>query len=66
LLDFTSHDGEHGFLERFFHSHARVRDNTDGGILQQMTRAGFAHSAKLKEDKMLFGLMQTGYYRAQA
>ena len=66
LLDFTSHDGEHGFLERIFHSHARVRDNTDDGILQQMTSAGFAQSAKLKEDKMLFGLMQTGYYRGQA
>ena len=66
LLDFTSHDGEHGFLERIFHSHARVRDNTDDGILQQMTRAGFTHSAKLKEHKMLFGLMQTGYYKAHA
>lgn len=64
LLDFTANHGDHGFLDRLFHSHARLRDNTDDGILQQITRAGFTSAAKLKEDKMLFGLMQTGYYKA--
>ena len=66
LLDFTADEGAHGFLDRVFHSHARLKDNTDEGILRQMTRAGFATAAKLKEDKMMFGLMQTGYYRAQS
>ena len=66
LLDFTANHGGHGFLHRFFHSHAELKDNTDDGILKQMTRAGFRDSVKLKEDKMMFGLMQTGYYEAHA
>ncbi|HKY43378.1 MAG TPA: class I SAM-dependent methyltransferase [Pyrinomonadaceae bacterium] len=66
MLDFTADHGEHGFLDRFFHSHARLRDNTDDGIFQQITRAGFTKAVKLKEDKMMLGLMQTGYYKAQA
>ena len=66
LLDFTADEGAHGFLDRLFHSHARLKDNTDDGILQQMTHAGFTTAAKLKEDKMLFGLMKTGYYKATA
>lgn len=66
LLDFTADEGPHGFLKRFMQSHARLKDNTDQRILQQITRAGFTNAAKLKEDKMMFGLMQTGYYRAQA
>ena len=66
LLDFTADEEPHGFLDRFFQSHARTKDNTDERILQQMGRAGFRNAAKLKEDKMFFGLMQTGYYQAQA
>ena len=65
LLDFTADDGANGFLDRFLQSHARLKDNTDERILQQIRRAGFTNAAKLKEDKMMFGLMQTGYYQAQ-
>ena len=65
LLDFTAEEGA-GFVKRFFQSHALTKDNTDERILQQMRRAGLTNAAKLKEDKMFFGLMQTGYYQAQA
>ena len=66
LLDFTVDEGADGFLDRFFQSHARTSDNTDERILQQIRSAGFTNAWKLKEDKMMFGLMQTGYYQAHA
>jgi ubiquinone/menaquinone biosynthesis C-methylase UbiE len=65
LLDFTADEGANGFLHRFVQSHARLKDNTDERILQQIRHAGFTNAWKLKEDSMLFGLMQTGYYQAQ-
>ena len=64
LLDFTADGGSHGYLARLFHSHALMKDNTDERLLQLMTDAGFANAAKLRGDSMLFGLLQTAYYRA--
>ena len=67
LLDFTADEhGSHGFLNRFIHTHAQMKDNTDQRLLQLMSSAGFKNPEKVKEDKMFFGLMQTGYYKAQS
>ena len=69
LLDFTgshdSHDsGLHWHLARLFHSDDRLKDNSDARILELMRSAGFKNSEKVKEGKMLFGLLRTAYYRA--
>ena len=66
LLDFTADHGSHGFLSRIFHSHARMKDNTDERLLQLMGHAGLKRAEKVKGDSMFFGLTQTAYYRAQA
>ncbi len=64
LLDFVADHATHGFLDRLFHSHARLKDNTHERILQLMNRAGFTNAEKVKEGSMFFGLMRTAYYRA--
>jgi ubiquinone/menaquinone biosynthesis C-methylase UbiE len=64
LLDFVPKDGAHGFIDRFFHSHARLKDNTHGRILELMNRAGFSESKKMKEESKLFNLMRAAYYKA--
>lgn len=64
LLDFVSDHTSHGFLSRLVHSHAEMKDNTHERILQLMSRAGFMNPEKVKEGSMLFGAMQTAYYRA--
>ena len=65
LLDFTADQhGSQGYLARLSHSHALMKDNTDARLLQLMNTAGFANAEKVKGDSMLFGLLQTAYYRA--
>lgn len=64
LLDFTADNGSHGYLARLSHSHALMKDNTDARLLQLMNTAGFASAEKVKGGSMLFGLLQTAYYRA--
>ena len=64
LLDFAADHGSHGFFDRLIHSHAQLKDNTQERILQLMNRAGFKNAEKLKEDRMLFGMLRTAYYRA--
>jgi ubiquinone/menaquinone biosynthesis C-methylase UbiE len=64
LLDFVPKDGAHGFIDRFLHSHARLKDNTHGRILELMNRAGFSESKKMKEESKLFNLMRAAYYKA--
>ena len=64
LLDFVPKDGSHGFIDRFLHSHARLKDNTEERILELMGRAGFSESKKMKEESKLFGLMRAAYYKA--
>ena len=63
LLDFTAEHG-HGARGRWFHSHARVRDNSEDRILALMAQAGFAHATKVADRTMLFGLLPIAYYRA--
>lgn len=64
LLDFEMQDGSHGFLHRLIHSHARLKDNTPEQLLELMHRAGFGSAERFNESSMLFGLLQTAYYRA--
>jgi ubiquinone/menaquinone biosynthesis C-methylase UbiE len=66
LLDFTAGHGSHGFLARFVHSHAQLKDNTDDLLVQLMNDAGFTNAEKLKESSMFFGLLRTAYFRASA
>lgn len=69
LLDFAGdghglQHGLHSHLGRLFHSSDRLKDNSDARILELMGRAGFKNAEKVKEGKMLFGLLRTTYYRA--
>ena len=67
LVDFT-HDhghGSHGFWERLIGSHAHLKDNSDERILEQMRQAGFTNAVKVKDGKMLFGLLHPAFYKAK-
>jgi ubiquinone/menaquinone biosynthesis C-methylase UbiE len=66
LLDFTGDHESHGFLTRFMHSHAQLKDNTSERLLQLMNDAGFTNVEKLKECTMLFGLLRAAYFQASA
>ena len=65
LLDFTSGHGSEGYLARLVHAHALMKDNTDERLLSLMDQAGFRNAEKVKQDSMLFGLLQSAFYRAQ-
>ena len=64
LLDFVSHDAAHGFFDRLMKGHALMKSNTNERLLQLISRAGFTNVTKVKEGRMLFGLMRTSYFRA--
>jgi ubiquinone/menaquinone biosynthesis C-methylase UbiE len=64
LLDFAADHASHGPLDHFIHAHARLKDNTQERMLQLMISAGFRNAEKVKEGKMLLGLLRTAYYRA--
>jgi len=54
----------HGHLMELFHPRDRVQDTSDARILALMTGAGFPDAQKVKDGRMLFGLLRTAYYRA--
>jgi ubiquinone/menaquinone biosynthesis C-methylase UbiE len=54
----------HGHLMQLFHPRDRVQDTSDARILALMTGAGFPDAQKVKDGRMLFGLLRTAYYRA--
>ena len=65
LLDFGGREpGAHGLLARLLHSHARLADNTDGGIRTLMKEAGLANAQKVGQQSMLFARLV--HYRASA
>jgi len=67
LLDFdVPEHGAHRGLQRMFHSHVRIKDNSPDRILQLMVTAGFQNEAKVATRSLIFGLVQAGYYRALA
>lgn len=57
LLDFTG--GGHW-------AHSSSKHNSDPGLLELMSCAGFKNVEQVKKGKMLFGLLRTAYYRATA
>ncbi|HET7287722.1 MAG TPA: class I SAM-dependent methyltransferase [Pyrinomonadaceae bacterium] len=66
LLDFVVDDASHGFFDRLFQAHARMKDNTNATILELMSRVGLTNAAKVKDGTMLFGLLRTAHYQASA
>jgi ubiquinone/menaquinone biosynthesis C-methylase UbiE len=56
LLDFAgSQSGRQSALNRLLHSHHRLKDNVDTGILELVASAGFAEPRKLCDRGMIFG-----------
>jgi ubiquinone/menaquinone biosynthesis C-methylase UbiE len=66
LLDFVMDNASHGFFDRLFQGHARMKDNRDASILELMSHVGLTNAAKVKDGGMLFGLLRTAYYQASA
>jgi ubiquinone/menaquinone biosynthesis C-methylase UbiE len=66
LLDFVVDNASHGWLDRLFQAHARMKDNLDATILELMSRVGLTKAVKMKEGSMLFGLLRTATYQASA
>jgi ubiquinone/menaquinone biosynthesis C-methylase UbiE len=66
LLDFVMDNASHGFFDRLFQGHARMKDNRDASILELMSHVGLTNAAKVKDGSMLFGLLRTAYYQASA
>ena len=66
FVDFIVDDASHRFVDRLFRSHAQMKDNSDERIRDLMSHTGFRNPVKLKEGKMLFGLLRTAYYQAVA
>jgi ubiquinone/menaquinone biosynthesis C-methylase UbiE len=67
LLDFAGgEDKAPGRWGRLVDSHARLEENSEQRILQLMKRAGFMNAEKVQDGSMLFGLMPTAYYQAEA
>jgi ubiquinone/menaquinone biosynthesis C-methylase UbiE len=67
LVDFEIEEAAtHNWFSRLFHSHARMKDNTRGRILELMMQAGFANPRIVGERQVIFGLARAGYYLAPA
>jgi ubiquinone/menaquinone biosynthesis C-methylase UbiE len=66
LLDFVMDNASHGFFDRLFQGHARMKDNRDASILELMSHVGLTNATKVKDGSMLFGLLRTAYYQASA
>jgi len=63
LLDFVSnHEGSHGFLRRFFNSHAELKHSSDERLVQAMSSTGFSKAEKVKSESKLFGLLRTAQF----
>ena len=67
LLDFAGgEDRARGRWGRLIDSHSHLEGNSQKRILQLIKRAGFTNAEKVKDGSMLFGLMPTAYYKAEA
>ena len=61
MLDFEGPDDrKRGFLARLFHSHERLKDNSEMQVLGLMNQAGLFDAEKIGRRKMLFG--SVAYY----
>jgi Methylase involved in ubiquinone/menaquinone biosynthesis len=65
LLDFeAAEDGKHRALSHLLQSHAHLKDNSEGRIVEMLTQAGFADVHKSGERPVFFGLARVGYYQS--
>jgi ubiquinone/menaquinone biosynthesis C-methylase UbiE len=62
LMDFAGPEASDGFLTRLLHRHARLKDNSQGRILEWMRRAGFADPVRTGSGRLV--LVRLAYYRA--
>ena len=63
LVDFAGPEADgHGVLRRLIHSHARLRGNTAGHVLDLMVWAGFPTPRRVDEHQTLFG--RVAFYQA--
>jgi ubiquinone/menaquinone biosynthesis C-methylase UbiE len=66
LLDFGGPESSRdGFLARWRHSSNRLKDNSEGRVLNLLRQAGFAEPKRVGQGAMLFGRI-TYYYQAAA
>jgi ubiquinone/menaquinone biosynthesis C-methylase UbiE len=66
LLDFGGLESSRdGFLARWRHSSNRLKDNSEGRVLNLLRQAGFAEPKRVGQGAMLFGRI-TYYYQAAA
>lgn len=64
MVDFQAGDsGGHAFLGTFLHTHDRLKDNTEGRILELLTDAGFDRPVRLGGAAWLVG--RIAFYRAE-
>lgn len=67
LLDFEVEESASGHTHwQLFHSHKRLKDNSESRILAFLTQAGLADSKKVATRRAIFGLSRVGYYEAVA
>jgi ubiquinone/menaquinone biosynthesis C-methylase UbiE len=65
LLDFGGPESRvNSALSRLLHSHHRLKDNSESGVLSLMTEAGFADAKNVGHGSVLFGLGRVAYYQA--
>jgi len=65
LVDFEApEEGKHGLVARLFHSHVRLRDNSEAHLLEFMRQAGLVMPVRAGRGQMLMGGI--AYYRATA
>lgn len=65
LLDFGGSDsGRYGWLARFFHSQAQLKDNVEPRVLTGLKSAGFSDARKASEHKVLLGFGRAVLYQA--
>jgi ubiquinone/menaquinone biosynthesis C-methylase UbiE len=67
LLDFGGPESSRdGFLGRWRHSSNRLKDNSEGRVLNLLRQAGFAEPKRVGQGAMLFGRITYYYYQAAA
>ncbi|HXE90085.1 MAG TPA: class I SAM-dependent methyltransferase [Terriglobales bacterium] len=67
LLDFSAPEcSGAGVLPRMFHSHGRLKDNSEDRILALMSSAGLSDAKVVGRRTILFGLGKVAYFKASA
>ena len=67
FLDFEVQESASGHDHwQLFHSHKRLKDNSESRILTLLTQAGLADAKKVATRRAIFGLASVGYYEALA